>query len=187
VVLAVGSHVTASVGTALEPQLLVRGTELVQVSSPVQSAHYSPDPLARTGRRSRFLADTYAGCFASGQLAVLKLLAKVPTQTRERNGRNASCARLLSDFLRNPHTSTMQHKPTGISALVLEHDWPNRNFAARYRWYPASYPAIISHRGGANAKMLENKINRSPRAAPPLRICRGGSKTNPSVPERAVR
>jgi hypothetical protein len=155
-----GSHVTASVGTALEPQLLVRGTELVQVSSPVQSAHYSPDPLARTGRRSRFLAETYAGCFASGQLAVLKLLAKVPTQSRERNGRNASCARLLSDFLRNPHTSAMQHKPTRIAALMLERDRPNQNFAVRHRRSPASYPATIRRRSGAHTKMAENTTNR---------------------------
>jgi hypothetical protein len=84
-----GSHVTASVGTALEPQLLVRGTELVQVSSPVQSAHDAPDLLTRTGRRSRFLAMSYAGCFASGQLAVLRLLANVLTESGEQNGRNA--------------------------------------------------------------------------------------------------
>jgi len=56
-----GSHVTASVGTALEPQLLVRGAELVQVSSPVQSGHRVPDLLIRTGAHSRFVACTYAG------------------------------------------------------------------------------------------------------------------------------
>ena len=121
-----GSHVTVSVGTALEPQLLVRRTELVQVSSPVQSAHYSPDLLTRTGARSRFLVASYAGCFASGQLSVLKLLAKVLTQTRERNRRNASCARLWSDFLRNPQTGAMQENPSEISALALERGWSNR-------------------------------------------------------------
>ena len=56
-----GSHVTVSVGTATEPQLLVRGTELVQVSSPVQSGHRVPDLLTRTGASSRVLACTYAG------------------------------------------------------------------------------------------------------------------------------
>jgi len=56
-----GSHVTASVGSEMEPQLLVRGTELVQVFSPVQPGHGVPDLLTRTGMRSRLLAGTYAG------------------------------------------------------------------------------------------------------------------------------
>jgi hypothetical protein len=56
-----GSHVTVSVGTAVEPQLLVRGTELVQVFSPVQPGHRVPDLLTGTGARSRLIAETYAG------------------------------------------------------------------------------------------------------------------------------
>jgi hypothetical protein len=155
-----GSHVTVSVGTALEPQLLVRGTELVQVSSPVQSAHYSPDLLNRTGARSRYLAASYAGCFALGQLAVLKLLAKVPPRSLERNRRNASCARLWGDFLRNPQTGAMQEKPSEISALVLDRGWSNRILLLA--------TAVSCFLAGNNQqlwwcepKMAENTVNRS--------------------------
>ena len=59
--LGVGSHVTFSVGSAAEAQLLVRGTELVQGPSPVQPVHRVPDLRGRTGTRSRLLAGTYAG------------------------------------------------------------------------------------------------------------------------------
>jgi hypothetical protein len=61
VLLRVGSHVTFSVGSDAEAQLLVRGTELVQGPSPVQPAHRAPDLHTRTGPRSRFLAGSYAG------------------------------------------------------------------------------------------------------------------------------
>jgi VanZ family protein len=66
------------------------------------------------------------GCFASGHLSVAKVLAKVPTRSHARNLRNGSCARLLMDFLRNPHTRAMQDKHIGISSTVLGSGWSNR-------------------------------------------------------------
>jgi hypothetical protein len=61
VLLAVSFHVAISVGSGVERQLLVRGTELVQDPSPVRAAHDPPDPRTRTGARSRLLAQSYEG------------------------------------------------------------------------------------------------------------------------------
>ena len=59
--LGVGSHVTCSVGSEAEAQLLVKGTDLVQHPSPVQPVHRAPDLHGRTGMRSCLLVCTYAG------------------------------------------------------------------------------------------------------------------------------
>lgn len=52
-------------------------------------------------------------CFASGQLAIAKPLAKVLARGGTRNGRNASCARLKRGSLRSPRTGAMQNQQLG--------------------------------------------------------------------------
>jgi VanZ like family len=126
VLLEMGSHIPISVGSEAEPQLLVRGTELVQGPSPVQSGHRAPDLLTRTGARSRFLAASYAGCFALGQLSVPGLLAKVPTRSAHEPCGKRRVLDFETAFLRDPHTSAMQDKQIGISSKVLRRAWSNR-------------------------------------------------------------
>jgi hypothetical protein len=156
----VGSHVTVSVGTSAEPQLLVRGTELVQVSSPVQSGHYSPDLLTRTGARSRFVAETYAGCFASGQLSVLGLLAKVPTRSAHETGGIRRVLDFETAFLREPYTSAMQDKQIGLSSKVLGRAWSNRILLLAtagtlfLTLYPFRFDSHAAVAGGGSAFLL---------------------------------
>src|SRR5271154_2615470 len=65
-------------------------------------------------------------CFASGQLAVLKQLAKVPTRCVNQTDVMRRVLDFKLVFSRDPLTHAMQDKLTGISAAALKRGWSNR-------------------------------------------------------------